>query len=237
MLARASLDDHVSVSAQPAGQQVAVRLDVVDDEDASGLARDLHGARVDGPRELRRDGQVGRIGAELGLVASDVLDQRVNTLQQHSGLGLDGVDVARDAGRQRVAEILRDHLGIAEDGVDRRAQVVAKLRLCGLVVDRRSALDRLSALAKQSRDQRVQCTGRDQHLLEVLDRVLGAGLAHRLDDQLLKAEQRLSRPGQPLRQPGGVGAVDCPLAGQRHQGPISRAIFSSRPGSSIGLVS
>ena len=110
------------------------------------------GRALDRPRQLRRDRQVGRVGRGLRRVAAGMLDQRVDPLEQQPGLA---PARCRCRGR-RVAgssapRTPRRPFGIAEDGVDRRAQVVAQLRL-GLRRPRRGA----ASLAQQRRDQRVQ---------------------------------------------------------------------------------
>ena len=148
---------------------------------------------------------------------------------------------ATSGGGARLLRVLDQHLGVADDGVHRRAQVVADARARGLQVRPRGprragsriSLMRASRLRPAASILRRSSRGGarglvlDQHLAVAEDRVHGRAqlVAH-------VGEERAARPVRP----GCAAAIAAPA----HAGglaPSSASILPSSRGSSMGLVS
>ncbi len=116
---------------------------------------------LDGAGELGRDRQIGVVRARRLGRAPAVLDDGVDLLEQQPGLALHRLDVVGEARRQLGRELLDDQLGIAEDRVDGRAQVVAQPGLRRVALGRGVAARRSAPRAARQARARRRARARD----------------------------------------------------------------------------
>ena len=226
-------------------KEVAVGLVVVDDEDAAdfGDALDLR----TGAKRAQEVGDHRRAEVVIGgsVLRPAEIDDRVDPVEKLARCGKELADVAtKRRGGAFGLQILEGELAVADDGVKRRAQVMAKLDLhvaeplAGRLEGGAGRVDKLV-------DEAVQQLRRDENPVQVGHHIVQPEAISLLENDLLVSGDRPHRRDQvlPYRHQagaaleGGIGGTFHGVTSYPPAAGSSFLIFSRSRGRSMGLVS
>ena len=180
-------EHHVmAVTAQAPQQQMAIAGNVIDDKDPPRLG--LGSIRILVHSLLKIGGHAVGLGGgevrDLHLLRPRKIHDRIDAIEQRFGFGEDDGNILAQHIMGRAGQLLSDHLGIADDRIERSPEVVSENGF-GIGASKshllRPGID-------QSIEKLVEIGGGAADLFEIGKQILEAEFACLLDDQFLIRE-------------------------------------------------